>query len=1244
MKWQQLDRYLDPLAQRQRQWRTWRALAACWVVGLLVAAVLWAMGVNSLSTLPVLVGALAILAVYTARRASDWHPDYHDLARRIERDNPDLHAVLLTALEQEPDKKTNELNFLQQRVINEALAEAKKGHWIESVPAARLKRTAAFQWVALIAMLALFTQLVPADSTVERSNAMAKVKLLEVSPGKITLERNAEFIVQAKFEGEPGIVRVAMIQGKSTKHVAMTPDGEAGMMQATVSAGERSFKYRIEFRAGKSDEFKATVANPAELVKVEPGDTEVERGSSLAFLAEFVERTPPDAQLIIQPPKGKARSINMARNLQDPIFGATLPEVNQPLTYWVEYGGSKSKTYKIDVYEHPALESADAKLTYPKYTAQKPSEQKDVRRLTAVAGTELEYTMHLNKTVIKAQLVAADNSVIELKVNPKEPIALLPGHVLSQTGVYKLELVDAAKRHNKYSPQFEFVVQRNVPPKIQLLFPRGDQKVSPLEEVLFEAEVEDDYGLLRFGLSYNIGGGEMRTIELGRDAPANVKMAIDSELALEELGVEVDQLINYYFWAEDHGDDGQIRRTFGDMFFAEIRPFEEIFREGQSMASNQQQQQQGQQKGSQQTEELIKLQKQIINATWKLIRRETGVKKSTRFAADALTLQESQQQALQKGEVLLDKSSDEKTHKYVEAVIEHMLRALDKLTEVTKNTSIAPLPSALAAEQAAYQALLKLQAHEHRVTRGNPKQSGGQPSKSQGNRAQQQLDQLKLKQTENKYATERQAQKLQNSKQRENLQALNRLKELAERQKDMSEKLKEMQQSLREAKTETEKEEIQRQLKQLRDEQKENVEDADKLAQRMNDKQNRSDMKQSRKQLEQTRQQMKQTADQLQKGEVSKALANSTKAQKDLQKMRDEFRKKTSNQFSEQMKQMRKDARELAKDEKKLGEKIKDLNDRPRRSLTDSPERQKLAETAKAQAEKLENLLDDVRKTVEKSELTEPSLSRKLYDTFREAKQKQTDRALDTTAELLRRGFSPEAGELEKKVQHDINELKKGVENAAETVLGNDREALKQAERTLDDLAKAIKNEINQPTDNPSEKDKPSEQIDKGQPQKGKPSEQTGKRQPQKGKPSEQTGKGQPQKGEGKLGSFLDQIKQQNQPQRPGPITGGGENWTDQLRDVEETVEVPGVAEKVSKAREQIRSLSKEYKRHSKKPQWDLVEKQVLNPIKEAREHILEELARRDDQPTLAPIDRDPSPNRFIDAVKRYTEQLGRGD
>ena len=35
MKWQRLEKHLDPLAGRQRQLRTWRALGACWIAGLL---------------------------------------------------------------------------------------------------------------------------------------------------------------------------------------------------------------------------------------------------------------------------------------------------------------------------------------------------------------------------------------------------------------------------------------------------------------------------------------------------------------------------------------------------------------------------------------------------------------------------------------------------------------------------------------------------------------------------------------------------------------------------------------------------------------------------------------------------------------------------------------------------------------------------------------------------------------------------------------------------------------------------------------------------------------------------------------------------------------------------------------------------------------------------------------------------------------------------------------------------------
>ena len=62
------------------------------------------------------------------------------------------------------------------------------------------------------------------------------------------------------------------------------------------------------------------------------------------------------------------------------------------------------------------------------------------------------------------------------------------------------------------------------------------------------------------------------------------------------------------------------RRTASDIYFAEVRPFEEIFRESQSFQDQQNQEQQQNQASSriQPDDQLARLQKQIITATWNI--------------------------------------------------------------------------------------------------------------------------------------------------------------------------------------------------------------------------------------------------------------------------------------------------------------------------------------------------------------------------------------------------------------------------------------------------------------------------------------------------------------------------------------------------------------------------------------------------------------------------------------------------
>jgi hypothetical protein len=74
-------------------------------------------------------------------------------------------------------------------------------------------------------------------------------------------------------------------------------------------------------------------------------------------------------------------------------------------------------------------------------------------------------------------------------------------------------------------------------------------------------------------------------------------------------------------WADDFGPDGKMRRTFSDIFFAEIRPFEEIFRPDQAGSAGNDG---GGQQGNRGTQ-LAETQKEIIIATWKLQQEKIGV-------------------------------------------------------------------------------------------------------------------------------------------------------------------------------------------------------------------------------------------------------------------------------------------------------------------------------------------------------------------------------------------------------------------------------------------------------------------------------------------------------------------------------------------------------------------------------------------------------------------------------------------
>jgi hypothetical protein len=674
------------------------------------------------------------------------------------------------------------------------------------------------------------------------------------------------------------------------------------------------------------------------------------------------------------------------------------------------------------------------------------------------------------------------------------------------------------------------------------------------------------------------------------------------------------------------------------------------------------------------------------------------------YASDVGVVLDAQGQALERARRILDGGGNARDRAPLEAAIKEMERSRTALEQARKLPE--KLPAAIAAEQAAYQALLKATPREYRMTRSRNRDQSGNSS---GQPSQQELDQLELNKEENRYETERQATATPTQKQREQTQTVDRLKQLARRQQDLNDRLRDLQTALQEAHTDQEREEIQRQLKRLRDEERQVLSDVDELRQRLEQSPDAAAQPDARQQLERTRSDVQRAAQELERQSVSEALAAGSRAEQKLQNLRENLRQQTSSQFAEQMRQMRSQARDLANQESQIARDLDALNNSAQKLLDDSPQRQSLVERMTRQQSALTNLLGEMRAVTEQAESTEPLLSKQLYDILRRADQLHTDNQLEMGGRLVDRGFLPQASEAERSARQNIDELRQSVDRAAESVLGSETEALRYAQRELDDLAGQMAKEMSAQTNATASA---AEAGSRGQGQTNSPAtggDRAAKR-PGNGRAgtnaiagaasdageengqarSAQSSSPNPQNAGREVGATQGN-KQGNasQAQRPGnpsagqntasgedqaPAGGGGDSagrerlrqfaqqlgggggrlgengpitgnnymdWSDRMRDVEQTVDSQNVRNQLATVRERVGVYRRSYRQNGRLPSSEELQTKVLAPLALARDWVGQELSRAQNDRSLVPLDRDLVQEKYSDLVRKYYEKLG---
>jgi hypothetical protein len=589
--------------------------------------------------------------------------------------------------------------------------------------------------------------------------------------------------------------------------------------------------------ARQSADAASLVLFPTRLrLDVRPGDARVKLGTLLAIEARIAGNRAPVAARVEVSHGDEWRGSEMSAGAGQ--FHASLPPAIADFKYRVAVGTLVSPIYQVRVVQPPRVTRIDVDYTYPPALDLKSRTETDGGDLYAPAGTAVRLHVFADRPVATGRMSLSNSTSIDLAA--ASATELTGAMKVTADGSYRVTLADREGMTEGAPTEYFIRVLDDRPPDVHIVKPASDRSVTALEEVEIEAQADDDYGLERVELVYAVRGQTEKVIPL--DVPKRATSAtVRHMMYLEDLGVKPGDFVSYYVRARDITKGARPNEGRSDIFFLEVRPYEQEFalQQSQSMAG-------AGYTGS--IDDLVNAQKQVVVATWKLDRRGgSGSVRSARSPQDVRAIGRSEAQLKTRAEETASSlrestmrdprrrlqgrgSESEGGPRIGQAMPEEdaMSRAVDAMGRAVTALDAVDTGSALPPEMQALNALLEAQAlvKKRQVSRQQSAQGG--PGNNNRNydvstlfdRELQRLQQTNYesrKSSDAKRADDDIAEKINRLAQRQD-ELLRRQEELARQQFGDDEKQRQLEKLTREqAELRQQAEDLARQMSKLQD-------------------------------------------------------------------------------------------------------------------------------------------------------------------------------------------------------------------------------------------------------------------------------------------------------------------------------------------------------------------------------------------------------------------------------------------
>ena len=805
-------------------------------------------------------------------------------------------------------------------------------------------------------------------------------------------------------------------------------------------------------------------------IEVAPGSVKVREGQPVTITARIPGISGGLVPIVTVGSGDAARSARMTAGAKADEFAITLNNITASFPYVVNAGSARSKNYQIDVIRPVRVSRIDLRYDYAPGIGLESHTEEDGGDIYAPEGTKVELTITTDKPVARGQLTMSEGPAIALSGHEQ---VLKADLVVSKDGSYRVALNDVDGLSNGGGTEYFIRMLNDRPPDVRILRPAGDKQVSPLEEVEIEARADDDYGVRSLELVIKSNTGREKVIPIGDPIRGSVAAGLHT-VFLEDLKVKPGDVVTYHARATDVGRGRKPTESRSDIFFLEVKPYEEEFVASDSSAGSM---------GAQETglEDLIAQQKDIMAATWKLDARArrggSGVQSATdiKVVAQAQTSLKNKTaevaaemaaglaaQRRRRGPGTLTRPGDDPLPRAIEA----MGRAAGELDRL----KVSP---ALPHEEQALAELLKAASEIRRRQVAMQQANGGGNGNRQSPDLSTLFDQELRKQQQTNYEQQSTTADATNENKKEEQDPLAAIRELARRQEGLSKQ----QHDLAQNKDQLSAEELKRQLERLTRDQEELRRQAEELSKKIQSGQQASRQagqqgqqgqgasgsqgSESQK-LREISEEMKNAAGDLRREDPLQASARGAKAGEGLRGIEQRMQGARPEERRRAMGDVQLEARQIAEAERRLGNEAS-------RTASGSPgedARRRLAAEQERLADRTQRLGESVKQLADGG--AEPDEKQAMTEAGRELDRQNLAGRMRESAQAMRQGQqgdqqeSGAAGEIARALDKVADQLGTAGERDAETSRLSDqlsraqelRDRLGRLQRTMEEIAK----------------------------------------------------------------------------------------------------------------------------------------------------------------------------------------------